>query len=120
MQDRAKYFDWFEGLTVYLLDVYDVFLSKLFSTRGKDMGDFSKATDAYNNWADKNDDSQVAWVMTPEFFGPELYSDLRRIMDDQQILLVNLSKGEVGEDASQYVTRLFPDHQPATGGDGPS
>jgi hypothetical protein len=38
-RDRAHYFDYFEGLTVYLVDVYDVFLSKLFSARAKDMGD---------------------------------------------------------------------------------
>lgn len=39
--------------------------------QGKDMNDLDEAIDAYNAWADKNDDSQVAWVMTPEFFGPE-------------------------------------------------
>lgn len=38
---------------------------------GKDMEDLNKAIDAYNAWADKNDDSEVAWVMTPEFYGPE-------------------------------------------------
>lgn len=38
-QDRAHSFDWFDGLGIYLVDVYDVFLSKLFSARTKDMGD---------------------------------------------------------------------------------
>lgn len=38
-QERAHYFDDFDRLQVYLLDVYDVFLSKLFSSRIKDMGD---------------------------------------------------------------------------------
>lgn len=38
---------------------------------GKDMDDLNKAIDAFNNWADKNDDSQVAWVLTPQFFGPQ-------------------------------------------------
>ena len=38
---------------------------------GKDMGDLDKAIDGYNAWAGKNDNSQVAWVMTPVFYGPE-------------------------------------------------
>lgn len=38
-QDRVHYLDSFEGLTVYLVDVYDIFLSKLFSSRAKDMAD---------------------------------------------------------------------------------
>jgi Nucleotidyltransferase of unknown function (DUF6036) len=37
--DRVHYFDDFDRLRVYLLDVYDVFLSKLFSARVKDMSD---------------------------------------------------------------------------------
>lgn len=43
---------------------------------GKNMGDFNKAIDAFNAWADKNDDSQIAWVLTPEFFGPENTADI--------------------------------------------
>lgn len=38
-QDRAHWLDTFEELQVYLLDVYDVFLSKLFSMRDKDRDD---------------------------------------------------------------------------------
>jgi hypothetical protein len=38
-RDRVHYLDDFGHLEVYLLDVYDVFLSKLFSARIKDMGD---------------------------------------------------------------------------------
>jgi Nucleotidyltransferase of unknown function (DUF6036) len=38
-QNRAHYLDTFEELQVYLLDVYDVFLSKLFSSREKDQED---------------------------------------------------------------------------------
>jgi hypothetical protein len=37
--NRVHYFDDFGPLMVYLLDVYDVFLSKLFSARTKDMAD---------------------------------------------------------------------------------
>jgi hypothetical protein len=43
-QDRLHYFDTFGGLTVYLLDVYDVFLSKLFSIREKDRDDLRALT----------------------------------------------------------------------------
>lgn len=38
-QDRAHSYAHFSRLSVYLLDVYDVFLSKLFSARIKDLGD---------------------------------------------------------------------------------
>jgi hypothetical protein len=38
-QDRLHYYDTFDELTVYLVDVYDVFLSKLFSIREKDIDD---------------------------------------------------------------------------------
>jgi hypothetical protein len=38
-QDRLHYLDTFGDLTVYLVDVYDVFLSKLFSIRTKDLDD---------------------------------------------------------------------------------
>jgi hypothetical protein len=38
-QDRLHYFDTFGELTVYLVDVYDVALSKLFSIRTKDLDD---------------------------------------------------------------------------------
>ena len=38
-QDRAHSFGVFNHLQVSLVDVYDVFLSKLFSARMKDMGD---------------------------------------------------------------------------------
>ncbi len=38
-QNRAHYLDTFEELQVYLLDVYDVFLSKLFTFREKDQQD---------------------------------------------------------------------------------
>jgi hypothetical protein len=38
-QDRAHSLDYFGGLQVFLLDVYDVFLSKLFSARLKDQED---------------------------------------------------------------------------------
>jgi Nucleotidyltransferase of unknown function (DUF6036) len=38
-QDRLHYLDTFGELTVYLVDVYDVFLSKLFSIRTKDIDD---------------------------------------------------------------------------------
>jgi hypothetical protein len=38
-QDRLHYYDTFDELTVYLVDVYDVFLSKLFSIRTKDLDD---------------------------------------------------------------------------------
>lgn len=37
--ERAHYFDGFDHLTVFLLDVHDVFMSKLFSARTKDMAD---------------------------------------------------------------------------------
>lgn len=43
---------------------------------GKNMGDLDKAIDAYNAWADKTNDSQVAWVMTPVFYGPESTIDV--------------------------------------------
>ena len=43
-QDRLHYFDTFGELTVYLLDVYDVFLSKLFSIREKDRDDLRALT----------------------------------------------------------------------------
>jgi hypothetical protein len=36
---RLHYLDSFDELTVYLVDPYDIFLSKLFSRRTKDMGD---------------------------------------------------------------------------------
>lgn len=38
-QNRAESLDLFGRLSVYLVNVYDVFLSKLFSSRMKDMGD---------------------------------------------------------------------------------
>ncbi len=38
-QDRLHYYDTFGELTVYLVDPYDVFLSKLFSIRDKDIDD---------------------------------------------------------------------------------
>jgi Nucleotidyltransferase of unknown function (DUF6036) len=38
-QDRLHYLDTYGELTVYLVDVYDVFLSKLFSIRTKDLDD---------------------------------------------------------------------------------
>jgi hypothetical protein len=38
-QNRAHYLDDFDDLTVYLVDVYDIFLSKLFSVRTKDLDD---------------------------------------------------------------------------------
>jgi hypothetical protein len=38
-QDRLHYLDTFGELTVYLVDVYDVLLSKLFSIRTKDLDD---------------------------------------------------------------------------------
>lgn len=40
-QERAHYLDRFGSLDVYLLDVYDVFLSKLFSRRIKDVQDMT-------------------------------------------------------------------------------
>jgi hypothetical protein len=43
-QDRLHYFDTFGELTVYLVDVYDVFLSKLFSIRTKDRDDLRALT----------------------------------------------------------------------------
>jgi hypothetical protein len=38
-EPRSKWFDDFGQLAVYIADVYDVFLSKLFSSRIKDLGD---------------------------------------------------------------------------------
>jgi hypothetical protein len=38
-QNRLHYHDTFGELTVYLVDVYDIFLSKLFSSRTKDLDD---------------------------------------------------------------------------------
>ncbi len=38
-QGRAQYYDDFGELQVYLVDVYDIFLSKLFSARDKDLDD---------------------------------------------------------------------------------
>jgi hypothetical protein len=38
-QDRSHYFDTFGDIQVYLVDVYDVFLSKLYSARTKDLDD---------------------------------------------------------------------------------
>ena len=43
-QNRAQSFDLFGRLSVYLVDAYDVFLSKLFSSRVKDMGDMRMLT----------------------------------------------------------------------------
>jgi len=43
-QDRLHYLDTFGELTVYLVDVYDVFLSKLFSIREKDIDDLRALT----------------------------------------------------------------------------
>ena len=43
-QNRAQSFDLFGRLSVYLVDPYDVFLSKLFSARVKDMGDMRMLT----------------------------------------------------------------------------
>src|SRR5207247_10399261 len=38
-ESRASYLDDFGDLQVYLVDVYDIFLSKLFSIRTKDLDD---------------------------------------------------------------------------------
>ena len=43
-QDRLHYFDTFGELTVYLVDACDVFLSKLFSIRTKDLDDLRALT----------------------------------------------------------------------------
>jgi len=37
---------------------------------GKGMKDLNKAIDAFNKWADKNNDEYIAWVLTPSTFGP--------------------------------------------------
>jgi hypothetical protein len=43
-QDRLHYYDTFDELTVYLVDAIDVFLSKLFSIRTKDLDDLRALT----------------------------------------------------------------------------
>jgi len=41
-----------------------------------DMGDLDEATAAFNKWADKHNDDYVAWIMTPDTFGPGNTTDV--------------------------------------------
>ena len=44
--------------------------------KGKDMDDFNRATDAFNKWADANNDEYVGWILTPQTWGPGNTTDV--------------------------------------------